>query len=1108
MRYLFLLLVIGAGCRDVPQRMFTQLLSKECGVSFVNTIHETDSFNVLKFEYMYNGGGLAVCDLNGDGLVDLFFAGNQVPGKLFLNEGKMKFKDVTEQAGVAGRQGWKTGATIADVNGDGLPDIYVCYSGIGPKKERSNQLFINGGMRNGVPFFEDKALEYGISGDGSNSTQAAFFDYDHDGDLDMFLLNHGTMFYNPFVNTARLRSLRHPLFGNKLFRNDPVNGKIHFTEVSEAAGIKGGGNNFGLGVAVSDVNNDGWPDVYVTNDYEEQDFLYLNNKDGTFKDITKESISHITRFGMGVDIADYNNDGLQDIAVMDMNPKDNYRQKLLRGADDYDKYQLLVSNGYYHQNMRNMLQLNVGIEPGGNPVYSEIGQLAGISNTDWSWAPLFADFDNDGWKDLYITNGVWKDLTDMDFIKYGKIGMSGVFDASSLTKLINKMPATRLGNYMFGNNKNGGFINQTANWGLFQPSVSSSVAYADLDNDGDLDLIVNNLGEPSELWENHARQLPGAGHYIDIILKSKSLNTFCFGAKVTATTRSGLQVQEMSPTRGYQSSVDFRLHFGLGSDTTIKIDIQWPYGGTTTLHNVKADERLVINEYERQNINAISSSASAGKIFESDTENSGLDFVQRENAYVDTKTQSLLPWQISRQGPKMSKADVNGDGLEDVFVGAPYGQPAVLFIQEKNGHFVRSVSQPWIQDSLSEDIGSCFFDADQDGDYDLYVVSGGSEPHGNDGEMQDRLYLNDRNGNFSKVPGALPVFSGSRSCPVPIDYDNDGDLDLFVGGYSQPGHFPEASKSYLLRNDSQKSRLLFTEMETAGHALGTVGMVTQAVSIDINEDGWADLLVAGDWMPLKLFINEKGKFKDASISYGLENTEGLWEKILPADIDGDGDLDFVVGALAPNTQLKAMAEEPMRIYVNDFDKNGTSDPVLCYYLDGENYPYPSLDELAGQIPVVRKKFLHYRDYANATAADVFTQPVLDRSAVVKVVKMNSIFLVNDGRGKFSVRDLPFEAQFSAVFGILADDFDRDGKQDLLLSGNFYPFRVQLGREDAGNGLLLKGNGKGNYLPLVYHDTGLLINGDVRDMIMITDSKKEKKIVVSKNSNSMQLIKVK
>ena len=1103
--YLILFGCFACSCKQGKKEIrFSVVPAAQSAITFENTIQETEQLNVMKYEYMYNGGGVAVGDLNGDILPDIYLTGNMVPDKLYLNQGKLSFKDITDAAGIQNHKGWKTGVTMADVNADGLLDIYVCYSGNTPLEERGNQLFINQGVQQGVPVFKEMAAAYGLDGKGSNSTQAAFFDYDRDGDLDMFLLNHATMFYNPFYNTEKLRTLRHPYFGNKLYRND----SLHFTDVSEAAGIKGGGINFGLGIGISDVNNDGWPDIYVTNDYEEQDFLYLNNHDGTFNSqAIKESIAHISRNGMGVDIADYNNDGLQDIIVLDMLPEDNYRQKMLRGPDDYDKYHLLVDNGYYHQNMRNTLQLNNGITPSGIPLYSEIGQLAGVSNTDWSWAPLMADYDNDGLKDLFITNGILHDFTDMDFMKY-KVADARRQQGNNMqtAELVKQMPSLKTSNYIFRNKGDLTFADVTKEWGMQTPSVNSGAAYADLDNDGDVDLVVNATNEPSLIWENHTSASKDQ-HYITIALKGRQPNTYAIGAKVSIKTATNTQCQELYPARGFQSTVDSRLHFGLGKDTLLdQVTVQWADGHTASFHHIKPDRIFTIDETQPGLDSAKVPALTFTPYFKDITRESGLSFTQKENQVVDFKYQPLLPYQLSCQGPQLSKGDVNGDGLEDVFIGGPRGEASALFLQTASGAFIKGPSQPWVQDSLCETIGSCLFDADKDGDLDLYAVSGGNEIYTNPLQLEDRLYLNDGKGNFEKAAGVLPKFTDSRSCVIAADFDKDGDADLFIGGRLQPQSFPLASRSYILRNDSQKGQLKFTDVtEQVAPELRNPGMVTNAVWTDVNKDSWPDLMVVGEWMPVKLFLNKQGRFSDVSQAAGLSATGGLWQKIIADDIDGDGDTDFILGNLAPNTQFKASVQEPMCMYMNDFNMDGVMDPIICYYIQGKSYPYPSRDELLDQIVMLRKKYVHYSDYANTTIEDIFPPEVLKKSKVLQVQQLRNVVLINDGKEHFSMRELPVQAQFSAVFGILSGDFDNDGKKDLVLGGNFYSFRVQLGREDASKGLFLKGDGKGAFTALDYQASGLLIDGDVRDLVMVSNPGKQPLIIAAKSNGAAQVL---
>ena len=1105
------------GCTQ-KEKQFKKLSPAQTGVNFTNTISETKEYNVLTYEYFYNGSGVASGDLNGDGLADLYFTGNQVPAKLFLNKGTFKFDDITATAGVAGKNGWRTGVSFVDINSDGKLDIYVCYSGFGDDNMRANQLFVNNGNnKNGIPTFTESAAAFGIDAPGTYSSQALFFDYDRDGDLDMFLLNHANGFYSPFFNTTRLRNLRHPQFGNRLYQNS--NGK--FKDVSDSAGIYGNGINFGLGVAASDINNDGWPDLYVSNDFEEQDYCYLNNGDGTFKEVCKKIFAHMSRSTMGLDIADYNNDLLPDVVTVDMLPEDNHRQKILQGADQYDKYNLMVDSGYGHQNSRNMLQLNRGMGKDSLPVFSEIGQLANISNTDWSWSALLTDFDNDGLKDLFVSNGFLRDYTNLDFVKYDvanamQQAVSAGKDISTREKyqqnmplfdLIKKMPSSKVSNYIFKNKGDLTFSNETKNWGLEEPGVSSGASYADLDNDGDLDLIVCNNNEPAWLYKNNAETF-SSNNFIKIKLIGTKKNKFAIGAKVIVTTKNKSQLQELYPVRGYQSSVDYILNFGLGKDSmVINVEVIWPDGKQTVVARPSINKLI--------SIDAAGASA-ADKIIEIKktlftdiTAAAGIDFVQHENVYVDFKRELLMPYQLSRQGPKMCKGDVNGDGLEDVFIGAPTGQAAVLYLQDKEGHFIKSSSQPWAADAVCEDIGSIFFDADNDGDQDLYVVSGSNEWLHPGPELQDRIYINDSKGNFTKNEQSLSTEIYSGSCVAAADFDKDGDLDLFVGDRTVPGNYPMNGGNILLRNDynSQTKKIYFTNItrQAGGENLFNAGMVTDAVWNDIDKDGWQDLILTGDWMPIKIFKNNQGIFKDITEKSGLKDSDGWCSKIIAADIDNDGSIDFIVGNLGLNTAFKPTAAEPLITYAADFNDDGKVDPIFTWYVQGKSYLFNSRDEIAEQIPAINKKFLNYRDYADADIYNLFEKQRIESAKKFYIKNVSSCILKNNGKGFFTMKPLPLEAQFSPVNGIIFNDYDSDGKKDILTSGNFFPFRVQQGRCDASLGSLFRNDGKGNFETVNINSTGLLLQGDIRDMIEV-NGKDGSVIIISKNNGAVQVIK--
>ncbi len=764
--------------------LFTLLNPKQTGVSFINNIKEDDSLNVLRYEYLYNGAGVGIGDFNNDGLPDIFFSSNTSSNKLFINKGNFKFEDVTAIANVAGNGTWSTGVSVADVNGDGLLDIYVCHSGYyNDPQKLSNELFINQGIKNGIPVFKEMAKEYGLDAPGTQSTQAVFFDYDKDGDLDMFLLNHSINTFDPFANTSKIRATPNFNYGNRLFRNDKdASGKIHFTDVTLQSGIINNALNFGLSVTVSDINKDGWPDIYTTSDYTEKDCYYINNHDGTFTESLEKSFAHISKYSMGADIADYNNDGRPDVFTLDMLPEDNHRQKLLKGPDDYDQYHLLVDSGFYYQQMRNMLQLNEGEDENKNVRFNEIGQLAGVSNTDWSWSGLFADFDNDGWKDLFITNGYLRDYTNMDFLKFdvadAKIEAAKQGNQNFQTyDLVQKMPSNKLSNYVFQNNHDLTFNNKTKDWGLYKPTVSNAAAYADFDNDGALDLIVCNNNEPALLYRNNANEILH-NHYIKLHLIGEGMNTKAYGAKAEIVTPdSNMQYQELYPVRGYQSTVTQDLIFGLSKDTIInQIKIVWPNDKQTILKNVKADQTIELKQSDAQPV--LIQTKDSIKIFKDVTATAGINFIHKQNNFIDFKSEPLLPYQLSKQGPALAKADVNGDGLEDIFLGGDINQSSKLYLQNKDGKFYESPSQPWNIDSASEDVNAVFFDANNDGFADLYVVSGGNVYDDNSPEYQDRLYINDGKGNFTKASNALPAMLSSKCAVAVGDFDNDGYTDI------------------------------------------------------------------------------------------------------------------------------------------------------------------------------------------------------------------------------------------------------------------------------------------------------------------------------------------
>lgn len=1088
-----ILLALTAACWiscSNREALFELLPSSQTGVDFINKVEEDDSVNVLEYMNIYTGAGVAAGDINNDGLIDLYFSGNQTSGRLYLNKGNFKFEDITEKAGLL-THSWCAGVSFVDINQDGFVDIYLSVAGSPKFGSTANLLFINN--RNGT--FTEEAEKYGIA-DTRLTMNASFFDYDKDGDLDLFLITNPADERVSYVNViSQIDSSKQVPGVDILYRN---NGNGTFTDVSEQAGITKGG--YSLGAGISDVNNDGYPDIYVTNDFLSSDILYINNGNGSFTDRIRSYLKHSSFASMGCDVSDFNNDGLTDIYTLDMLPEDNFRKKMIIPAASYDKFQLLLQSDYEPQYTRNALQLN-----NGDGTFSDIAFMAGVSSTDWSWATLFADYDNDGDKDLLVTNGFYRDLGNLDYINYqtrlnSPMG-NQVAKRNQKLKAIKDLAEIPLQDYLFENNNDLTFTKRSAEWGIGNPGFSNGASYADLDNDGDPEIIINQFNGVAKIYRNNAEKVK-ANNYISIELQGQSPNKQAIGAKVYIYIRGGLQLQEMNPYRGFESSVDPVLHFGTGQDKFIdSIKVIWPDGIVSSKKNIAANQRLTIKYESSKDSSFIHPSPKKAEIpikglFTETTGAGGLAYTHIENEYVDFKVQPLLPHMHSRLGPGVATADINLDGLTDFFVGGAAGYSGSFFIQDKTGDFTR---RPLVQDSAAEDMSTLFFDADNDGDPDLYVVSGSTEFLPGSNLLRDRIYFNDGNGNFEKRPNALPNTLSAGSCVVANDYDKDGDLDLFVGGRVSSGSYPLPPQSYLLNNEKG----VFNDLSaTALPQAGKMGMVTAALWTDYNNDGWTDLMITGEFMPVMFLKNESGKlnFKSPVI---LPHSSGWWNSISAADYDQDGDIDYVVGNLGLNSRHHASPGEPLCIYAKDYDKNGRVDPIMCYYVQGRNFLYPSRDELIRQIPAARGRFPTYHDFASVTFEEAFTSEELKDAAIVKAECMESSYFENKGKGVFERKALPLLCQTSPVFGMINGDFNSDGYLDILITGNSNSTEVSTGAYDAMNGILLQGDGKGSFVARNSSQTGFKTPGDMKGLASLKRADGSLLVLAAANSGQLQ-----
>lgn len=1074
--------------------LFTVLDSEQTAVDFVNEIPESSAMNSMVYEYFYNGAGVAIGDIDNDGLEDIYFVSNLKENKLYKNKGNLVFEDITQKAGVAGGFGWSTGVCMADVNADGWLDIYVCKSGKGKAEHRRNELYINN--KNGS--FTEAAASYGLDFEGY-STQAAFFDYDKDGDLDAFLLNHNV---SP-INTNHPEEYKQqiaPLVGDKLYRND--NGR--FTDVSQAAGLLNNPLGFGLGIAISDINNDNWPDIYITNDYIEHDYLYINQGNGQFKEQSQQALKHTSFFSMGTDMADFNNDGWTDIVALDMVAEDNYSIKTSMSGMNPAAFDHAVQHGFQHQYMFNTIQLNNGTSQqdlGLIPLFSELAQLSGISNTDWSWAALFADFDNDGWKDIFISNGLKRDFRNNDFRKHklkriAKAKQTGEKMSAVIEELVAQTPTRAAVNYFYKNEGDLRFSKQSATWGSTHKSLSQGAAYADLDNDGDLDLVTNNIDSPAYIYQNNSQQ-----NYLQITLKGEQKNPFGIGCKLNIYGPNSEQTLEHYPSRGYQSSVGNTLHFGLGTLPQIdSLHIHWPDGKQEALYDIKSNQRLEL-DYQNATRPAIKQLNNVAPF-----KTLAQLHLHRENEYNDFEKESLLPHKMSAFGPALAVGDVDDDGLEDFFIGGAKDHAAALYIQNKDGTFKATSFDLWQAEKAYEDVAASFFDADNDGDLDLYVVSGGNEFAEDSPMLQDRLYLNDGKKNLIKNDKLLPTFKTSGSCVKPFDFDQDGDLDLFVGGRLVSGKYAFPASSYLLQNDGG----IFKDVtQTLAPALDEIGMVTDAMWSDVDQDNQTDLILVGEWMPITILTYQEGTFNinaATPLLAALEQSDAWWFSIDGADFDQDGDTDYVLGNLGLNYKYKASKQEPFEIYCHDFDQNNTMDIVLGYYNQGDLFPLRGRECSSNQMPFLKEKFPSYHDFGQADLSEVYGEEQLAQALHLQAYSFASIYLENKGNAQFTSHALPTAAQLSSINDFIIYDWNADGVQEVISAGNLYQSEVETPRNDASMGLLMNFDRQEGFQAVPAAQSGLYLDGDVKKMALIQLANRDKAaILLARNNDYLELV---
>jgi enediyne biosynthesis protein E4 len=1086
--YLFASLLIFISCHQKSYRMFEILASSETHIDFANDLEDKQNPGILNYIYYYNGGGVAIGDVNNDGLPDIYFTANSKGhNKLYLNKGNFKFEDVTDKAGVAGTSDWCTGVTMADVNGDGLLDIYVCAVANMHGLKGRNELFINNG--NGT--FTESAAKYGLNFSGF-STQAVFFDYDHDGDLDCFILNQSEHPNQNIVDTSNRRKFD-PNAGNRLYRNDLINGERKFTDVSSKAGIYQSSLGYGLGIAVADLNNDGWDDIYIGNDFHENDYYYINNGNGTFAESGASHFRHYSRYSMGNDIADFNNDGQPDIVTADMLPGDERTLKTYGNGEHLDVYnQKITKNGYQNQYSRNCLQRN-----NGNGVsFSDVGLISGISATDWSWSPLFADFDNDGNKDLFISSGIVKRPLDLDFIMFfSNIKDPRIFGSPENFQkaLLEKMPDGASHPFFFKGDGNLGFKDVSETWGTGEMNgYFNGAAYADLNNNGNLDMVINCLNGPAVILKNNTPKK----NYISLAFKGDEMNSIGIGAKAYLFSGGKMQYQELMSTRGFMSSSDPRLHFGLDSLSEVdSILIVWPNQKYQLLKNVSVNRQLVVKQSNALlNFNYEQFFPTKKELLKDISSQISVGWKHEENNFTDFNIQDLIPHMESTRSPKVAVADVNKDGLDDIFVCGAKGQPGCLLVQTKNGKFIKTDTAVFNKNSGTEGVDAVFFDANNDGYPDLYVVSGGNEYENGNPNLADHLYLNDGKGHFKEHANALPAILTNKSCVAIADINKDGNKDIFIGGLADAKRYGYAQSSYLLLNDGKGNFKLADESVIS---LKETGMVTSCSFADINNDGWMDLIVAGEWMPVKIFINHNGIFKASEIG----QSSGLWQTVYATDINGDGYPDILAGNWGHNSKLYAGKNGPLKLYIKDFDNNGSVEQIVTYTVDGKEYPFLGKDQLEKALPLLKKKHLTYSEVAGKTVQYLFGDMFKDYTEL-KAETLSSSCFINDGKGNFTRKDLPDELQLAPIFSFAS--LPEESALTYIAAGNFYGVLPYEGRYDAMNPTIFNYDKKsGQFSPLSELPS---IDGEFRDAKWINYSRGKKILVLARNNGQLVFLK--